>query len=483
MNQFINNRYTIVAFILSILNIIFIKNEFISITIVIAEILILLNLLRLNKLPQFISWYIIFLATSIEFSVFVSNEEDISIFGFKQFRIFGIGISTLFIYISFIYTLYKFKFKIIGLRKIRGHINFIRYITIMLIIAVLIGLFNILLNDNNIQQIPNYFTNFLGQIYLSTWPFLVFYIVYVVLIKYPDGEKNISRALFAMFIATCTAPLLPAVFGVIGSYGELPYMLVSNSAMLSPFIILFYFYKEYKSPLYILLFVTGVVIPLIFFSYVNGKLILLLLILPFLLFFIYRSSMKFTLKSVVLISFLVVGIFMTFSNLSKNEGTLFNSKYKEAMGLLDFNNAKYLLLLDPSTRFRFIEFVNVIDEYKKKPIFLLTGKGFMGSIKDESIKFPFSETGGFPLDEYKAHTFYSLHEFTSFILRFGLIGIFSIIIIIIHCFRSISYNPWIIIGAYWYLIFFGYSITLSIVGVSCLSYGCYIYNYRVQQRH
>ena len=384
-NLFIN-KYVIVAFIVTLLNIFLVKEKYLLDFFVIIESLFLIYLLLKKRFSEFLIWLLIFLSSSIEFRVLVTNDE-IDIYGFKHFRVLGINLGVLFVLISFFLIL--FNKKAFRFRK-KNYPTFTRLLFLFFTLfcsGFLVGIFNILINDNGIRNIPSFFSIFILETYMAIWPFLLFYMSYFCLVNFKNSDFIFEKGLMAVFIANCTAPLIPAIFGVMGSYSHLPYMLISSSAMLSPFILLFILYPEYKKHKnhFIFLFIGGTVLPMLFFNYSGGKLLIILLLLPIIYFLIKIKSSNKIIKPIFSFSLVTFFLIVFMNYLSTKPATLFESKSREVESIVDFGTNSNIENLNPSVYFRAVEVINLIEEYSLKPHYLLTGKGYMGSIKEHLL--------------------------------------------------------------------------------------------------
>ena len=71
-------------------------------------------------------------------------------------------------------------------------------------------------------------------------------------------------------------------------------------------------------------------------------------------------------------------------------------------------------------------------------------------------------------------TFYRPHETLNVIFLYhGLIGLCFYIYSLFFVFKNSKKSPWLLIGGIWFLLFYGYSITLSAFGMTALLLGLY----------
>lgn len=169
----------------------------------------------------------------------------------------------------------------------------------------------------------------------------------------------------------------------------------------------------------------------------------------------------------VLIVFLVFVVPKVNSFVSDTE----NTKLLEFVSVFEAVDSGDLGDMDQSAQFRFIEFINVAEQYLDEPIFALPGRGYGGSIHSNGYFWQRSESG-FSNDQYDTDKFYRLHESMNVIfLKFGFIGLFFFVFILIKLIKGIKNSPWCYIGLIWMLFFWGYQNSLLFIGVPAMIIG------------
>ena len=147
-----------------------------------------------------------------------------------------------------------------------------------------------------------------------------------------------------------------------------------------------------------------------------------------------------------------------------------NLKLLEFVSLFEAADSGDLDDMDQSSRFRFIEFINVTEQYIDEPSFALTGRGYGGSIHSNGY-FSVRSESGFTDDQYDSNKFYRLHESMNVIyLKFGLIGLFFFILILCKLLKGFKNSPWSYIGFIWMLFFWGYQNSLLFIGLPAMVY-------------
>ena len=209
----------------------------------------------------------------------------------------------------------------------------------------------------------------------------------------------------------------------------------------------------------------------------NGKLIMLFVIVMsiFIVLSFINNDMFAKSVSVAIVFVLIFGPTNIYSSTAIKP--LYNAKLKVVIGLINIFQKNWLENVPQSSRVRIEEFRNVYIEFMKKPWIIITGKGYLGSIKDYTGYITNLNTydGLCSEIEWTHKTFFNLHEITSYILTYGALGILFCInflqTVIIHLVKE--NNIWILIGAYWFILFYGYSLTISTFSIAALLYGAW----------
>jgi len=97
----------------------------------------------------------------------------------------------------------------------------------------------------------------------------------------------------------------------------------------------------------------------------------------------------------------------------------------------------------------------------------------MGTITDHSglLTQEFS-LGAYSIEQWINGTFYRVHEtFNILFLYNGLSGIFLYLAIAKTVLFNFYKNPWILIGGFWFLMFYSFSATMTVFGLIALLLG------------
>jgi len=148
-----------------------------------------------------------------------------------------------------------------------------------------------------------------------------------------------------------------------------------------------------------------------------------------------------------------------------------NTKLLEFVSMFAAADSGDLDDMDSSSQFRFLEFINVAEQYIEQPYFALTGRGYGGSIHSNGYFWDRSESG-FSLDQYDSDKFYRLHESMNVIfLKFGIIGLFFFILLLFKLLMGIKFSPWCYVGLIWLFFFWGYQNSLLFIGLPAMVFG------------
>lgn len=470
--NFKKNRYLIIASIVAISNVLFVNNYVLSLSVVIIEVLVLLYCFLNKKYTKFLSFYLIFLSLSFEFKEFIGSSE---IYGFKNVRVFGVNLGVIVLLPIIIYIIIEgnkwLKIKYVN----RSLYIFNILILILFTTGLILGLVNIFFNDNNITSLGNVMFLFFDRLYdLMLFPILIIILFIYILINEKDKIEYIPDVLVAILFASVVAMITSLITGKYGIYGGVTTLLAPMVTSYIPFMLLFFFNNvKLKSKIYIIIsYIVGILIMTIYNA--SGKLIILIVITPLLLLFSVlkkRKPIKIFITLIIIPIIIYIFTILFINNYSDN--ILLRIKIGQVTSLFNIFDENWLVNLPESPKFRVVELYNILLEYKEKPWFILFGKGYLGSIKDYVGMFNYS-IGAFSNIQWIHGTFYVLHtSFNTLFLTHGFLGIvFLIYIIRISCNKLYKSN-WGIIGVYWFLLYYGYSITISAFGLVSLLYALY----------
>jgi hypothetical protein len=443
--------------------------------VIVVELVILTYYFIKKDITKYLGYYLIFLCLSFEFDAFVGSGQ---FYGFKNFRILGINLGI----IALLPILTLAISKNIKIRKIkREYPQLYRFSSIIVFLSVtgfMFGLFQILINDNNIHNMDYMLSDFIGISYNMTAIPLLIIMVFAYIISWEEEKLPlIEKYLMAILIGVVVSMIVSLVTGNFGVYGGVNTLLVTSVVNYIPFMLLFPFYKKYKSKVNIkILMLFGIVGAILSLLYnATGKMIILYCLVPLGVLGILWKRKKILLLSFGLMLIPLIGILalQAIEVLSSNS-VLFKSKLNQTTGLLKFWEANWIQNMPLSPRVRIIEFISIFYEYFTKPWFLIFGKGYMGTITDHIGMLTAAGfiPGSYSMNQWSNGTFYALHGTINLLFLYnGAFGLFFYLQIIKQFFVNYAKNPWILIGCFWFLLFYGYSVTITAFGITALLIG------------
>lgn len=471
-------KVIVLASVVGCLNVLFSTNYIISLIIVSLELIILTYHFINKNITKYLGYYLIFLSLSYEYDYMF---EGVKFYGFKNFRILGInlGIITL-LPILFLFALFIINNGMNFIKLIKKYSSKLYYfINIFLLItylATFMGLFQLLVNDNNILSMPSVFNSFLGIVYYNAlFPILVIIAFIYILITEKQNIILFIDYLTAILIGLVISMVFSKLTNSYGFYGGMNTLLVSQVIHYIPFMLLLPFYKKNKFfNLTFFIAIIGTILTL--FYNIKGKMIIIYLLLPFAIIIIFYKKKKLEYLVFVLLFLVIIGLlfgngFIEYFNENSN---LFRSKLKQAISLIKFHDSNWLSNMPNSPKVRIMEFINISNEYIKKPWYLLFGKGYMGTFKDHNLFFSSlnNSLSTFSIKQWETGTFYRVHSSINiFYLYYGLAGLVFYFYMMKIIFWNFYKSPWLLIGGYWLLVLYGFSITITPFGMIALMLG------------
>ncbi|TPV41407.1 hypothetical protein [Bacillus dicomae] len=465
-----NINYIIIASMISLLNSLYYANFPVMCLLAAVQIIVLVRYLIKGQDIKYLCLYIIFLSTSMESALFVGVDK---FYGFKEFKIASINLGVIFILLPFL------KFIINGSIqnpfKAKGYVGiFVKGVYILTPLAFFMGLFGLLLNDNNILSKITSFSMFIDASYIFILVAVETIVIYTIVKRNLKDINEIKQCLLAIIISLAVTLVSSLLFENYGNRGGLPSLQVSNIIMLLVCAVLLPFYKDYnKKVKAILLLITGTILILGLIYNTNGKMILTAMLVPIatLIIQLRRKLYRATFLT------LIIGFFMIYLSLKfivpslSSTSFLFSTKLEQASSMLLFGSG-WLENMPSSPKMRITQILNITSEYFEKPWFIFTGKGYLGTIKDNLSFFTGADEFAYSSWQLNNGLYYMMHEtLNTLYLTNGIIGLvffgwmFKIIISKFHK------SPWMMVGGFWFLLFYSYSVTISIFGVTALIIG------------
>ena len=459
-----------ILFLVGFLGLVFYSNQTIMNAVIAIECLILIYCFLSRKNEYFICFLLGFITMSQEFSYFLENGSGtVDLYSFKETRIFGLNLALIFVSLFFLKIL-LFDNAINIVRNSKQGFRLLKWLFIISFSAFVIGFINILINNNGIANLPNVWKEFLQEssygFYVS---FLAFELIYVIVC---NGFELIKKTIITIIECNLILPLIISFMGISGYYGGKTLYLTLSVYMLCVFIIIFAYYDLSHTYKYYVFFALCVIYPLLFKSIAFGKLLLLVAFAVVL--FLYLKSKKsitWFLGALIIFAGIFIGWGFLIDLLVKNND-LFSYKYKQIISLISIWNPDWYDNMLPSPKVRITELFNIILELIKNPIYLLCGKGTLGTVKDYMGDIPLFNLSVYSYNEFSIQSYYGMHEsLNMLLLSNGLFGVAFIFYCIKVLIKNIRNNPFIVIGGVWFIVLWGYSITRATLGIACFCLG------------
>lgn len=466
----------LLGIIIGIINVEGMYNTFLAILTVIIQLIVLFVLFLRGNYTDYLGFFCLSFSLCVEFNTFANMDSFIN---FRNLRFAGINLGVwLLIPFSLMCVLISRESFTLA-SKIKPLYSFSTQLITIISIAVIIGLFNLLINDNGVLNFPNTFLVFLNEFYTSFAFVLLLILTYLYLVAL--NKLNLSRFrryLFAIILGVAAQILYSYYFELYGQYAGVNILMVSTVSFVAPLFPIAVFIELKNMKKAFVLFVFGI---LLFSTYIflkfnsNGKIIILAFLSPVILYYTAVKSKRSNIA--MLIFFIALEAILAFSlfALNRNEySILYMSKFSQVKSLFNFGDTEWFDLMEGSPKFRIAEFYCILIEFLYKPWYFPFGKGVLGTIKDH-INF-FKEyaylEGTFSVEEWDIGAFCGMHFVpASFLLWGGLFGLFFYIKTIVTNIRNIYSNFFLLIGTVWFALFFGYSTTLTVFGITSLLVG------------
>ena len=356
--------------------------------------------------------------------------------------------------------------------------KFVRIIFWINLVALLTGILNVFVfNDNNIQSMENYNYSFWGLIYMpvlcSIMPAVILYWRFIVDEKFPIMLKDTLNGIMVSVIISCFVSLIVGKVGYKLDSTKIPW--VSVIGCFAPYLIIFPLYKDYKYSIkWLALAILGLFCGMYFFA--NGKMFLSFGLLAFIVLAELVNRENRSLLLLLLVASPMV-VWLLIQILAKVHVTnVMMSKINYAISFVNVFNPNWWNMIPPSPKWRLVELINITREYMDKPYLLFLGKGLLGTTKDYTgyLSNFIGNLASAGSDEWGAGLFYSMHEaINSLYLTSGALGLWSLVWVLKQMIKYYKVSPFVFVGCFWYLIYYGYSFTITLYGIAAIMLGLY----------
>lgn len=460
------------AALIAICNTLYSTRSSLTYLLVVFELTVLVLCLMRKHTTDYLIFYTIFLSTALEFTQWSGYE---TLYSVKTIRILGMNLGIWLLLPAWLFLFLR-PLKIAKLKNEYPILyKFGNGLIAINIIAASVGLLLIAFNDNDIQHMMGYFSSYIGQAYSVMLLSISFYIIFIEIVTFEEKDKwKISVALQAI-LWSCVIQMISSLkFGMTGRYGNETTILVCTMYFFLPFLIVLPIINKrvpFSGANYIVSLI-GIYLAIRYNA--TGKIYITLLLVILIIYAKYYKSRKMSEKMLANILFVlvIVAVVLAVAQFYNSTG-MSGAKLRAAIELISFWHVNWFQSLQYSPRCRVAEFINLFIEYGKKPWLIITGKGFLGTIKDYIGMFGDRtiNTASFSDPEWINGTFYNLHEVSSTLLMYGLLGVIYSVKLLITTYKKFYGNCFLLIGVYWFVLLYGYSFTLSVFGVTCLMLG------------
>lgn len=469
-NTKVEDKITINYFLLSglslfiFLNLLSITISGLAIVLAIIENILIYYFLLSGKNKRALLYMFVFYATNYGNPVFFGTGQNIDTIYYVESVPLLHGYLAIFSFFILYYNVFSSKITKINNSNILETFAYYTFI-----VGTIMGLFTIVINGFQYRAI----ISDINQCIIPAMMILVFFKLFkedpIFLNKYLSLAFHII--LSYIVIAWVTSTL--GIYANFVDVREKVLMLPIPSFYITSIILFIGLMKTGRDRIVVIIaFLSTVYFQLFFDSCMNGKSWFVFVTTLLVVFYYLANNARYKLFSyaavaVIMIASLIYIAPKVDSYISDTE----NTKLLEFVSVFEAVDSGSLDDMDQSSRFRFIEFINVAEQYLDQPLFALPGRGYGGSIHSNGYFVVRSESG-FSNDQYDTDKFYRLHESVNVIfLKFGIIGLVFLVIILINLIKGIKISPWCYIGLIWVLFFWGYQNSLLFFGVPAVVIG------------
>ena len=463
--------YFLTVVFFGITNLLFYTNSIIMYISIFLQIFMLCYFFIKNDYIKYIMYLTAFVTISLESDVLVKADEW---YGFIKTEICGVRLPIILI-IPFL--LMVFKQRKLFLEKIKKNDVSCKLVKLLIFAyasAIIMGILNIILNNNGIRNLSGYIHSFISLAYFYGFTVVLIVGLFCILIIDKKNVQNIKKYLIMLLFSIGIISLFSIIVGLEGQYDTLEYSLITSSIIYLPMILIlvpFVSEKKYK----IAMFIFGVIscgLCVVFAS--SGKILILCLLVP-VVFIVKNNKFALNIKSVTIIlgsiALAIVLLIIVADSGIIPENTILGEKVSQVLSLINIFSEDYVQNLPLSPKCRVLEVINIFHEYEETPLQLLFGKGFLGSFTDHTGLLTYIGSS-FTSEQWEAGIFYLPHEsFSRFFLMNGLMGLYTVYFALKVCITNIRKSPWVVGGVIWFLFFYGYSINLSFIGIAMFIVG------------
>ena len=451
-------------------NVCFSFNYYLALIFCLLQVSGLLYLFVKGKYLEYFCFYLICTTYSLEFDFY-----NCPFWSLKNFRFLGINLCVWLLIPLLASVLYNMRFQQYRERQFRVGHNIKNGMLSLAILAIIIGALNIYLNDNNIRNLNGYLVAFGEGIYT--------YMAYIILpmfifsyFIFDENRQKIVKSCINAILAGAVIAMVFASFWEMKGQNAGQEIIISNvtNIIFGAFTLLVSLQYDGKfRKMYLILGILGVILS--FKNVVMGKILVILfaILVLYCLNLLFYQGKKGILICLIFAALIGTLMFVYFPIMMRNNHT-FQWKMRQLISMLTFWEEGWWENMESSPKARLEETLNIFLEYVKKPLQIFLGKGLLGSFESHTGMYQNmpNDFSGYTKAEWENRSFYNVHEtFNVLFLSNGLLGIGYIVYILKVALRKMLKNPYIVMGAVWFMFFYGYSMTISCFGIACLLLG------------
>ena len=456
----LNQEMRIVAIVsfLTVINIFTFDMNFLSITLSVIQTLIVFYFILVGDIEKMILSFIIFASCSLESTFFITSRTDTVIYSF-------LNLPFVHYYHLFVVLLIAF----LGVYRKKNVIVFNRKKNILVLIALLFYILEFLVtcitwlfNDNNVQAI--------GIRYIIKDMYNTYYVLMTILVLLGCKEKNhnfvykLEMTVSGTFIGLTITAIIAVLLRKVNMLSPTNPILISPSSFFYAPILLMVYFRKGRTLRYLFFGFVSILIQMKYSLGIPGAWLLLVMICVFVFLFNFMKSVlcgqkDIKLLLVIILCSLPIVFFLIVNNIVHINNEYIVYKINTIKKLFDFSKGgqQWISNTGDSISIRIETMINIFIEYYEKPWFILSGKGFGGSILKYYGFAMWNNFGSsFPDEMIARGVFSQFHaQFLELLINFGFMGVmftYFTIKLIVKEIGDIHINAWKVGALFWLFI-------------------------------
>ena len=450
-------KITLLVVFFALTNIFTYNINSLSLCIAVIQTIIVLYYLLIGNIEDMILSFVIFASTSIESSFFVTSRTDVTIYSF-------LGLPYVHYYHLFIILLIGFVWAhrknntIVFKQKKDG---LLLYVLLIYIFEFIITGITLLLDDNRIHLISDRYI--IKDMYNTYYVIMVIAVLISCLKNNQQFVYKLENTVAGILTGLTLSGTIAVFFGKINTTSVANPILICPLAFFYAPVLILLFFKKGRSLRYLLFGLLSIIIQIKYSVGIPGAWLLLVMVCIFVFAVntvkgaINNNNLRLLLF--VILCIIPVIVILVINGVVITNNDYINYKLSTVKNLFNFRNGieSWISNTGDSISIRIETLINIIVEFIKKPWFIITGKGFGGSIRKYFGHGMWDNFGSAFPDEMIINGIFSQFHVQLFelLIDFGLIGVVLIFNIISKMFKrhsDIRFNGWKYVGLFWLLI-------------------------------